>query len=63
LDGRDLYYELRSRPDTCNIPIVVVTGSDTSDLDSKVFTSILRKPIEMDELVKAVDEARRSIQQ
>lgn len=44
LDGRDLYYELRSRPDTRHIPIVVVTGSDTSDLDAKVFTSILRKP-------------------
>ena len=60
MDGRDLYYELRSRPDTRNIPIVVVTGTDTSDLDSKVFTTILRKPIEMDALVKAVDKARRA---
>ena len=59
LDGRDLRHELRSRPDTRDIPVIVVTGTDTSDLDKNDFAAILRKPIDTDALVQAVDAAVR----
>jgi CheY-like chemotaxis protein len=61
LSGRDLRYELRSRPDTRNVPVVVVTGTDTSDLDPDQFASILPKPTTPDAVVRAVDDAVRGI--
>ncbi len=60
LDGRDLRHELRSRPETRDVPVVVVTGTDTSDLDQNDFAAILRKPINPDALVDAVNAAVRS---
>lgn len=59
LPGRDLFHELRSRRETRLTPIVIVTGSDASDLDHTSFASILRKPIALDGLVEAVDNALR----
>lgn len=61
LDGRDFRHELRSRPETRDTPVVIVTGTDASDLDQKDFAAILRKPIDADALVKAVDDAVRGI--
>ena len=61
LDGRDFRHELRSRPETRDTPVIIVTGTDTSDLDEKDFSAILRKPIEADALVTAVDAAIRGI--
>jgi two-component system phosphate regulon response regulator PhoB len=61
LDGRDLRHELRSRPDTRDIPVIIVTGTDTSDLDPDDFAAILRKPIDADILVDAVNAAVRAI--
>ena len=61
LAGRDLRHELRSRPDTRDVPIVVVTGTDSSDLDPNDFAAILRKPIELEALVNAVDDAVRGV--
>ena len=57
LDGRDLRHELRARPETRDVPVVIVTGTDTSDLDQKDFAAILRKPIDADALVSAVNAA------
>jgi len=57
--GRDVYHELKAHSDTEQIPIVVVTGTDTSDLDAKAFACVLRKPINVDALVAAVDECIR----
>lgn len=59
LDGRDLHIELRSRRETRDIPIVVVSGTDTSDLNPADFASVLHKPIDGDVLTQAVDEAVR----
>ena len=59
LGGRDLHHELKSRPDTRNVPVVVVSGTDTSDLDPKDFASIHHKPITPDALVTAVKSAVR----
>ena len=59
LSGRDLYQELRTRRDTRDVPIVVVSGTDTSDLDVTRFAAILRKPVDSEALVRAVDTAVR----
>ncbi len=61
LDGRDLRHELRSRAETRDVPIIIVTGTDTSDLDQNDFAAILRKPIDADALVNAVNAAVRGI--
>ena len=57
--GRDVHYELKARSATQRIPIVVVTGTDTSDLDEKQFACVLRKPVQPDDLVAAVEQCIR----
>jgi two-component system phosphate regulon response regulator PhoB len=59
LDGRDVQRELSAHADTRSIPIVVVTGGDTSELNEADFSCVLRKPIDPAELVSAV---RRCLQ-
>jgi len=59
LGGRDVHLEIRNRRDTSGIPIVVVTGEDTGDLDPKDFACILRKPIEPQSLIIAVRDCLR----
>ena len=59
LGGRDVQRELAAHADTRSIPIVVVTGSDTSDLNEADFTCILRKPIKAEDLIAAI---RRCLQ-
>jgi CheY-like chemotaxis protein len=59
LNGRDVQRELKSAPDTKHIPIVVVSGSDTSDLDPDDFACVLSKPISADALVVAVENSLR----
>src|SRR5688500_11771311 len=54
LAGRDVYQELRAHPETRNIPIIVVTGTD-ADLEPAI-SHILRKPVHPERLVAAVDE-------
>jgi len=41
------------------IPVVVVTGSDTSDLEPDDFASVLLKPVSGDALVLAVQNCLR----
>ncbi len=59
LNGRDVQRELKSAPDTKHIPIVVVSGSDTSDLDPDDFACVLNKPISADALIVAVQNCIR----
>jgi DNA-binding response OmpR family regulator len=59
LGGRDVQRELTAHAETSRIPIVVVTGSDVSDLSSADFACVLRKPISPDALVAAVDTCLR----
>ena len=54
LGGRDVAREIAAHADTREIPIVIVTGAETPDLDAKDFACILRKPFELDALVSAV---------
>ena len=57
--GRDVYRELRARAETSMIPVLIVTGSETSDLDPAQFACILRKPISVDALVAEVRRCTR----
>jgi hypothetical protein len=41
-------------PETQQIPIVIVSGTDTSELNSLDFACILRKPVDADQLIAAV---------
>ena len=62
MNGRDVQRELSSRPETSSIPIVVVSGSDISDLNEADFASVLRKPIHAEAVVYAVDKCLRRAQ-
>lgn len=59
LNGRDVQRELASFPATCQVPIVVVTGSEASDLDPSQFACVLRKPVDTETLVEQVDRCTR----
>ena len=61
MNGRDVQRELSSRAETSSIPIVVVSGSDISDLNEADFASILRKPIHAEAVVYAVDRCLRRV--
>ena len=54
LDGRDVQKELAAQPHTQNIPIIVVTGQ-SANVDERDFSCVLRKPIEPDSLILAVE--------
>ena len=56
VSGRDVQQELRSHADTRNIPIVVVTGDDTSDLNKNELACVLHKPVTAEALVETVDQ-------
>ena len=53
LSGRDVAREVSSRADLRHVPIVVVTGTDTSDFYAWV-SCILHKPVDPDALVQIV---------
>jgi len=59
LSGRDVHRELAARPETKQIPIVVVSGTDVSDLNPHEFSSVLRKPVHPDVVVSAVEHGLR----
>lgn len=54
LNGRDVHREMAGRADMCHIPIVIVTGEDTSDLRPEDFACILHKPMDPAEVVSAI---------
>jgi DNA-binding response OmpR family regulator len=64
LGGRDVQRELKSPAETHNIPIVVVSDTDTRDRDTRDrdprdFACALRKPVTPEALVAAVDDCLR----
>ena len=59
LGGRDVHEELKAHSETQDIPIIVVTGTDTSDLDAKAYACVLRKPVTIDALLAAVEKCIR----
>jgi CheY-like chemotaxis protein len=57
LGGRNFAHEIRAHEHSHNIPIVIVTGSDTRELDPAEYPYILRKPITPEELAHAVRQS------
>ena len=49
----------RARRDTRHIPIVVVSGTDTSDLNPADSAAVLQKPVDANMLIDAIDGAIR----
>jgi DNA-binding response OmpR family regulator len=54
LDGSTILHELAATADTRDIPVIVVTGGDTDDLDAASL--VLRKPCDPALLVAAVEQ-------
>ena len=61
LSGRDVYAELRSHSETSGIPVIVVTGTDTSDLNPDDSTCILHKPVSISALIENVERCLRAV--
>jgi len=59
LHGRDVQRELKANPATARIPVIVVTGKDTSDLDPIDFPYVFRKPTSPEALITAVEKCLR----
>ena len=59
LGGRDVLRELRANPATRAIPIIIVTGTDITDLNERAGVPVLKKPVDPDALVEAVDQLVR----
>jgi CheY-like chemotaxis protein len=59
MSGRDVSRELLAHHGLRDVPVVVVTGSDTSDLDEGQFACVLRKPVTPEALIRAVEECIR----
>lgn len=59
LSGRDVSQELLAHPHFREIPVVVVTGTDVSTLDVSSYACVLRKPVNLEALIKAVESCLR----
>lgn len=59
LGGRDVQRELASHAETRHIPIMVVSGTETRDLDPAAYVCVLRKPVSADALIAAVQNCLR----
>jgi CheY-like chemotaxis protein len=59
LGGRDVLREVRANPQTRALPVVIVTGTDVTDLNERAGVPVLQKPVEPDTLVRAVDQVVR----
>jgi hypothetical protein len=54
----NLFRELRAHVTTRHVPVIVVTGTDTRNLDDPgEFTFVFRKPVSTDTLARAIDAA------
>ena len=56
VSGRDVLKELRAHAATRRIPILVVSGMDTRDVDVQPFDCVLRKPVTPDVVLDALSE-------
>ena len=58
LGGGDVQREIASHAETCDSPILVVTG-DARGLNSHDFACIIQKPVDLDALARAVERCLR----
>jgi DNA-binding response OmpR family regulator len=57
--GRDVHRELRAHAETSSIPVVIITGGDTSGLNEAELACLIRKPVSAEALVEAVERCLR----
>src|SRR5688572_19356426 len=57
LGGHDVYLEMRAHPETREIPVIVVTGSDARNFEPSEFRFFLRKPVSAEALTRIVEDA------
>ena len=62
LSGRDVLRELKAHESTLGIPVVVVSGHDTSDIDGREVASVLNKPVHAEAVVWQVERSVRRAQ-
>jgi len=55
VSGWDVYRDLRSRPETERLPIIVVSGNELRDIHPRDISTFLRKPVAPDALASAID--------
>jgi DNA-binding response OmpR family regulator len=60
LAGRDVLREIAARADIRAVPVVIVTGGEASDIDPRLFSCILRKPLDPEALISAVRNCLRN---
>jgi CheY-like chemotaxis protein len=63
LGGLDVYKELQAHRPTRDIPVIVVTGSESRESTGSEFRFFLRKPVHVDTLVRVVEDAIRTARQ
>jgi two-component system cell cycle response regulator DivK len=60
MNGIDALAQLRSNPETANIPVIAVTASAMTDDKQQImaagFNGYLRKPLDLDEFIEAVND-------
>jgi DNA-binding response OmpR family regulator len=56
VSGWDVYRDLRSRPETEKLAIIIVTGNELRDIQPR-DVAIMRKPVAPEQLASAVDRA------
>ena len=59
LRGEDVGREIAAHPGLRDIPVVVVTGSDTSNLNHDDFACVLTKPVTAEALIRAIKNCLR----
>ena len=59
--GMDVYKDLRAKPETADIPVVIVTGCDVRDLEPTALRFFLRKPITPEVLTATLGQAIRGV--
>lgn len=61
MDGVDFYEELKKSPDTCNIPVIIITDSDMfrKSFGKLGVENFVEKPLDGDELLVKLEEIQR----
>jgi CheY-like chemotaxis protein len=62
LRGEDVGREIAAHQDFRDIPVIVVTGGDVSNLNHDDFACVLTKPITAEALIRAVTNCLRDTQ-
>jgi chemosensory pili system protein ChpA (sensor histidine kinase/response regulator) len=57
VNGWDVFRDLRSRPATAKLPVIVVSGHDLDGIKPQELASFLPKPVDPSVVVDAVDRA------